>query len=59
MVNDTFGHHVGDLVLQRVGELFSARVRRSDTVARTGGDEFTIILEEPTSPAAANTSPCR
>jgi len=53
MVNDTFGHHVGDLVLQRVGELFSARVRRSDTVARTGGDEFTIILEEPTSPAAA------
>jgi diguanylate cyclase (GGDEF)-like protein len=53
MVNDTFGHHVGDLVLQRVGELFSTRVRRSDTVARTGGDEFSIILEEPTSPAAA------
>jgi diguanylate cyclase (GGDEF)-like protein len=53
MVNDTFGHHVGDLVLQRVAELFSSRVRRSDTVARTGGDEFTIILEEPTSPAAA------
>jgi diguanylate cyclase (GGDEF)-like protein len=54
LVNDTFGHHVGDLVLKRVGELFSARVRRSDTVARTGGDEFTIILEEPTSQAAAN-----
>jgi diguanylate cyclase (GGDEF)-like protein len=54
LVNDTFGHHIGDLVLQRVGELFSSRVRRSDTVARTGGDEFTIILEEPTSPAAAN-----
>jgi diguanylate cyclase (GGDEF)-like protein len=54
LVNDTFGHHVGDLVLQRVGELFSSRVRRSDTVARTGGDEFTIILEEPTSPTAAN-----
>jgi diguanylate cyclase (GGDEF)-like protein len=48
-VNDTLGHHVGDLVLQRVGELFSARVRRSDTVARTGGDEFSVILEEPTS----------
>jgi diguanylate cyclase (GGDEF)-like protein len=53
LVNDTFGHHVGDLVLQRVGELFSSRVRRSDTVARTGGDEFTIILEDPTSPTAA------
>jgi diguanylate cyclase (GGDEF)-like protein len=40
---------VGDLVLQRVAELFSSRVRRSDTVARTGGDEFSVILEEPTS----------
>ncbi len=53
LVNDTFGHHIGDLVLQRVAEIFSSRIRRSDTVARTGGDEFTIILEEPTSPLAA------
>lgn len=48
-VNDTLGHHVGDLVLQKVATLFASRVRRSDTVARTGGDEFSIILEEPTS----------
>jgi diguanylate cyclase (GGDEF)-like protein len=48
-VNDTMGHHIGDLVLQQVATLFSARVRRSDTVARTGGDEFSVILEEPTS----------
>jgi diguanylate cyclase (GGDEF)-like protein len=48
-VNDTFGHHVGDLLLQRVGAAFAGRVRRSDTVARTGGDEFSVILEEPTS----------
>jgi diguanylate cyclase (GGDEF)-like protein len=48
-VNDTMGHHVGDLVLQHVAVMFSARVRRSDTVARTGGDEFSIILEQPTS----------
>ncbi len=52
-VNDTVGHHVGDLLLQRVSRLFLARVRRSDTVARTGGDEFCIILEEPTSRADA------
>jgi diguanylate cyclase (GGDEF)-like protein len=47
-VNDTLGHHTGDLLLQSVGALFSNRIRRSDTVARTGGDEFSLILEEPT-----------
>jgi len=48
-VNDTLGHPVGDLLLKRVAQLFSCRVRRTDTVARTGGDEFSVILEEPTS----------
>jgi diguanylate cyclase (GGDEF)-like protein len=47
-VNDTLGHHAGDLLLQKVSSLFSSRVRRSDTLARTGGDEFSLILEEPT-----------
>jgi len=46
-VNDTLGHHIGDLLLQEVGDAFAKRVRRSDTVARTGGDEFSIILEDP------------
>jgi len=47
-VNDSLGHHAGDLLLRKVSEIFSSRVRRSDTVARTGGDEFSLILEEPT-----------
>jgi diguanylate cyclase (GGDEF)-like protein len=46
-VNDSYGHHMGDLLLQHVGLILNRRVRRSDTVARTGGDEFSIILEEP------------
>ena len=52
-VNDLLGHHAGDLLLQQVSAIFSGRVRRSDTVARTGGDEFCVILEDPTSRADA------
>jgi diguanylate cyclase len=52
-VNDTAGHHVGDQLLKHVSDLFTGRVRRSDTVARTGGDEFSVILEEPMTRADA------
>jgi diguanylate cyclase (GGDEF)-like protein len=46
-VNDTFGHHAGDEVLQHVAKLFAERLRRIDTLARTGGDEFSVVLEGP------------
>jgi diguanylate cyclase (GGDEF)-like protein len=42
-INDSLGHKVGDLVLQEVGARLGQLLRRSDTVARYGGDEFTII----------------
>jgi diguanylate cyclase (GGDEF)-like protein len=48
-VNDTLGHHTGDLLLQHVASVFMGRLRRTDTVARTGGDEFSLILESPVS----------
>jgi len=46
-VNDTFGHSVGDKVLQAVSGRVQKALREMDTVARLGGDEFAIILEQP------------
>ena len=43
-INDSLGHDTGDRVLQQVGQRFLACARESDTVARMGGDEFTILL---------------
>jgi diguanylate cyclase (GGDEF)-like protein len=45
LVNDTLGHRAGDDVLKGVSDRFHGVLRRIDTLARTGGDEFTVILD--------------
>src|SRR5580765_198063 len=48
MLNDTFGHHVGDQLLRDVTSILVKDMREVDTVARYGGEEFVIILPETT-----------
>jgi diguanylate cyclase (GGDEF)-like protein len=52
-VNDTLGHNAGDRLLQAVGERLSSSIRETDTVARTSGDEFCLILPDQANEHAA------
>ncbi len=52
-INDQYGHSFGDECLRQVGVILTRRLRGMDTVARTGGEEFTIFLGEVESVAAA------
>ena len=53
-VNDRHGHHAGDLLLKAITARLCERLRKSDTFARMGGDEFAMIMEEQMDgPAAA------
>lgn len=44
-VNDSFGHSIGDKLLQNISTLLESSVRDTDTIARLGGDEFTVLIE--------------
>ena len=52
-INDTYGHHAGDEALCHVADLLQANIRETDVLARVGGDEFSIILNDVRSVADA------
>jgi len=45
-INDTYGHHIGDQVLQRLGNILKSTLRSSDISGRIGGEEFSVFLPD-------------
>ncbi len=58
-INDTFGHQLGNQVLQQTAVRLLDCVRKEDTVCRVGGDEFLVILNDVYSPADATYTAAR
>jgi diguanylate cyclase (GGDEF)-like protein/PAS domain S-box-containing protein len=46
LINDTYGHDVGDVYITKIARCLEASLRESDTIARLGGDEFVILLHD-------------
>jgi diguanylate cyclase (GGDEF)-like protein len=44
LINDTYGHQIGDIVLNKLGKLLSSSIRQSDIALRYGGEEFVILM---------------
>jgi diguanylate cyclase (GGDEF)-like protein/PAS domain S-box-containing protein len=53
LINDSVGHHIGDVVLAQMAERLLQVIRPEDTLARLGGDEFAVVAEDLTSPEDA------
>lgn len=52
MVNDTHGHDIGDIVIKRLAEILSQNIREADLAIRFGGEEFLILLHNPSEAGA-------
>ncbi|PVZ70454.1 bifunctional diguanylate cyclase/phosphodiesterase [Pelagibaculum spongiae] len=55
-INDSCGHHTGDLLLRQVADLLKSKSKKSDLIARLGGDEFALVIQETTIAAAGQTA---
>lgn len=53
-INDTFGHVIGDILLERVAKILSGLIREEDTLSRFGGDEFVILLQRTKDPLSVS-----
>ena len=54
IINDALGHETGDRIIKKTAELFLSCCRESDTLSRTGGDEFSILLPDTDEPTAGH-----